>query len=82
MYSKSSKSSTRKVVAPFGVNIHARTLQPGFIILNWLLKVLLETFVGHLCVCFKKSNYDSLPESRNALLSDKQRSTCTNRSVT
>ena len=54
----------------------------NFIILNWLSKVLLETFVGHLCVSFKKNNYDSLPESRNALLLDMQRSTCTNRSVT
>ena len=56
----------------------------NFIILNCILKVLLETFVGHLCVSFKKNNYDSLPESRNALLLDMQRSTwhdCTNRSV-
>ena len=54
----------------------------NFIILNWLLKVLLETFVGHLCVSFKEYNYDSLLESRNALLLDMQRSTCTDRSVT
>ena len=53
----------------------ASTYTPELYNLKLHIKVLLETFVGHLCVSFKKNNYDSLPESRNALLLDMQRST-------